>query len=396
MPISNSEIMLGCVVFAADGGRSGAISWFVEEPDSPDLRVEQDVFTPDQLHPQQRAGLSEGDFVCFGRPQGRFQGIERLSEEDADAAIHGSAESTGTDKGWPKVPQRLRRFARRVDDDGACGPDQHYLHPDLAPSPEAAAKTDTLNGDKATYTPAAPFKTSGFAYRPALSQLEPGDLILIEAWSVPQSKKNMTQWVQMAQHYDRSPDHAATHWAHSRWHHAAVYIGAACPERSSADADLCEASFASKKVKRVSLCRYNERDDNGHNKTNRLRVRRLRNISAEQRARIAIRACEFVDTKYDQAAFWTQALNASAQGLLDVVKNPVDALTYATNRDKGVPQTPLRNQQFTCAALYAHAFHLATGQPLAGCEDLKKISPSRLSASEAFFDLETVQWESQP
>ncbi|MGQ0701414.1 MAG: hypothetical protein ACT4PZ_24615 [Panacagrimonas sp.] len=412
---------LGCVIFATEDGKSGRISLIVEQRrgDSQTFEVIEVIekgidFQQSDLDDPALDELAAGNFVELGFDGTGIQGIKPLPDEATDAETETKAR---------RVPKRLMRFGQRNERFGE-DVNQCYLHPDVedksgawcnrvTPRPDTEPETHTCD-DRPLFVPDAPFSNSNFRYRPRLDLLMPGDLVLFEAWDVEQSKKNLTQWVQMAQHYGEHRGDKIGDWVHARWNHAGVYLGDVACERPGEQGQfpnndrLCEANFATKEVKITELWRYNEFDRDSKSgqlkknqkgeylkKTNRLRVRRPKISDEKIRRKIAEEACKLIGAAYDMWVIRRQGARSIFNLIGDALVHPIEALKFAANLKGPSGELLITDRRFTCAAVYAEAFRRATGTHLEGCENLGTITPSKLSASDEFEDI-PMQWEPAP
>jgi len=185
------------------------------------------------------------------------------------------------------------------------------------------------------------------------SGLEPGDLLLFRP--VVPSEDSISQRITRAQ-LDRG-----LHMRHAQWTHAAVYLGDG--------QSICEANFKSPGQKDGVVIRSVFEYCDG---ASAIRARRPKNMTAQQRLRIAIGALANLGKSYDFRQIVKFAIDASREGWLAGLKGvfgPSDG-----------PKPPA--QSFVCSTLYQDALTYASKGNSIRLGAL--CTPAQLSASDDF------------
>ena len=186
-----------------------------------------------------------------------------------------------------------------------------------------------------------PLAVRELGHLPDLTQLLPGDLILIS----PLEPTFLQKQIQKAQKIGGyHPDNA-------RWTHAAVYLGS--------QFDICEATI--KGVRRNSLL--------DSLPTHLVRARRDPTLDADSRWKIALSAALQLGTSY------------GIRSLLTIYSRAIKGLH--------VPQktTTKSRSKLICSELYADSFFSATGSTLQWNHPGKEVSPAFLSHVEELVDV---------
>lgn len=188
-----------------------------------------------------------------------------------------------------------------------------------------------------------------------LSALEPGDLLLFRP--ITPSSDSISQRITQAQLS------AGLHVRHAQWTHAAVYLGDG--------QNICEANFKAPGQKDGVVIRSVFDYCDG---SSAIRARRPRNMTPQQRIRIAIGALTNLGKGYSFNQIVDFAVDASKEGLLAQLKG-VFGGRYG-------PRTP--PQSFVCSTLYQDALTYASRGNSVRLGAL--CTPAQLSASADFED----------
>ncbi len=192
-----------------------------------------------------------------------------------------------------------------------------------------------------------------------LSALEPGDLLLFRP--TKPSTDSISENISKAQLA------AGLHVRHAQWTHAAVYLGDG--------QNVCEANFKSPGQKDGVVIRSVFDYCDG---TSAIRARRPKNMTPQQRMRIAIGALTNLGKGYDFRQIVNFAVDASRQGWLVRLKG-----VFGSSDGPRLPP-----QSFVCSTLYQDALTYASKGNSVRLGAL--CTPAQLSASDDF------EWNDPP
>lgn len=181
-----------------------------------------------------------------------------------------------------------------------------------------------------------------------LSQLEPGDLILTRP--AEPATDSISLKIMAAQ------EHGGFHKRHAQWTHAAVYLG---------DGEyLCEANFKVPNIKAGVMLRSAHTYCDG---TYALRARRPKNMTPQQRLRIAIGAVTSIGKSYS---------------FLQIAQFYFAAISGKGFWSSGARGPRIKTQALVCSTLYQDAYNFAFQGTTVRMGSL--CTPAHLSASPDF------------